>query len=405
MSVPSMTSLPYGCHHLDDDDIAAVTSALRGELIAGGGPIGQAFESSFAVKVGARHAVVCSSGTAALHLAALALNLGEGDAVIVPSLTFLATANAARYVGAEVIFADVAADTGLLTAETLERAIAGAAGRRVKAVFPVHLNGQTVRMDEISTVANHHGLTIVEDACHALATTCNWNGTPSSVGDCSYSAISSFSLHPVKAIAMGEGGMLTTNDPALEERMRRLRSHGMVRDPSRFEQKQEGFSSTGKPNSWYYEMPEVGFNYRASEINSALGFSQLRKIDRFVARRKHIAGLYDKALPTLAPVLRPVERVPGCDPAWHLYAVLIDFASVGLEREEVMERLRQVGVGTQVHYLPVHRQPYYRRRYGELSLPGADAYYARCLSLPLFPDLTDDDVSYVVNCLRDILVG
>jgi UDP-4-amino-4,6-dideoxy-N-acetyl-beta-L-altrosamine transaminase len=396
-------ALSYGCHRIDEDDVEAVARALRGELIAGGGPIGEAFEQEFAKRTGAANAVVCSSGTAALHLAALALGLGEGDAVVVPSLTFLATANAARYVGAEVLFADVDPETGLLTAAALEAALARRGASRPRAVFPVHLNGQTVRMDEIAEVAARHDLTVVEDACHALATTSEYNGRTVSVGDCSHSAIAAFSLHPVKAIAMGEGGMLTTNDPKLDEAMRRLRSHGMVRDAQRFEQQGEAFSDAGPANSWYYEMPEIGFNYRASEINSALGLSQMHKLDRFVARRRELAARYDQALTQLAPVLRPVSRTAGCVPAWHLYVVLIDFAALGLEREVVMERLRQCGVGTQVHYLPVHRQPYYRRRYGNLDLPGADAYYARCLSIPLFPDMTDEDADHVVDSLKDAL--
>jgi dTDP-4-amino-4,6-dideoxygalactose transaminase len=199
---------------------------------------------------------------------------------------------------------------------------------------------------------------------------------------------------------MGEGGMITTNDPALAEAMRRLRSHGMVRDPARFEQPLEALSAAGQVNSWYYEMPEIGYNFRASEINSALGLSQLGKLDRFLARRRALAARYDEALAPLAPLLRPVPRQPGGESGWHLYVVRIDFAAAGMEREMLMARLRDQGIGTQVHYLPVHRQPYYRRRYGELALPGADAYYARCLSLPLFPGMADDDVDFVADTLK-----
>lgn len=393
-------SLPYGCHQVDDDDVAAVVKVLRGELIAGGGPVGQALESAFAERVGARHGVVCSSGTAALHLAALALGLGEGDAVIVPTLTFLATANAARYVGAEVVFADVDSEMGLITEATLEAALACVGKGRARAVFPVHLNGQCADMARIGSLAARHGLQVVEDACHALGATYAGSSDRHLAGACAHGAMTAFSLHPVKAIAMGEGGMVTTNDPALAEAMRRLRSHGMVRDPARFVQPAEALSPDGQVNSWYYEMPEVGFNYRASEINSALGFSQLGKLDRFLARRRWLADRYDAALGGLAPLVRPVPRQAGGESGWHLYVVLIDFAAAGIARETLMARLRDHGIGTQVHYLPVHRQPYYRRRYGELALPGADAYYARCLSLPLYPGMADDDVDFVADVLK-----
>jgi UDP-4-amino-4,6-dideoxy-N-acetyl-beta-L-altrosamine transaminase len=397
-------SLPYGRHQIDEDDIASVVSALRGELIAGGGPVGEAFEAEFARFVGAKHAVVCSSGTAALHLAALSLGLGEGDTVVVPSLTFLATANAARYVGAEVIFADVDPLTGLLTAEALEAAMARAGrGQKVRAAFPVHMNGQCADMAELSAVAERHGLEIVEDACHALGTTTVIGNESVPTGACRHSAIAAFSLHPVKAIAMGEGGMLTTNDDNHAALLRRLRSHGMTRDPAAFTQASEAHAPNGKVNPWYYEMPDIGFNYRASELNSALGLSQLRKIDGFLARRRAIAAFYDKAFADFGAVLRPVARMPGCDSGWHLYVVLIDFEAAGLSRETVMQRLLEKGIGTQVHYLPVHRQPYYRARYGELSLPGADAYYARCLSLPLFPAMSDEDAASVVGGLRQVL--
>lgn len=399
MNTAPNKSLPYGCHLIDDDDVAAVVKVLRGELIAGGGPVGQALEETFAERVGARHGVVCASGTAALHLAALALGLGEGDVVVVPTLTFLATANAARYVGAEVVFADVDAETGLLTEAALEAALARAGGK-ARAVFPVHLNGQCADMSRLGPLAVRHGLQVVEDACHALGATYEGDGSRHHAGACAHGAMTAFSLHPVKAIAMGEGGMITTNDPALAEAMSRLRSHGMVRDPARFEQPLEALSAAGQVNSWYYEMPEIGYNFRASEINSALGLSQLGKLDRFLARRRALAARYDEVLAPLAPLLRPVPRQPGGESGWHLYVVRIDFAAAGMEREMLMARLRDQGIGTQVHYLPVHRQPYYRRRYGELALPGADAYYARCLSLPLFPGMADDDVDFVAETLK-----
>jgi dTDP-4-amino-4,6-dideoxygalactose transaminase len=212
-----------------------------------------------------------------------------------------------------------------------------------------------------------------------------------------------FSFHPVKTIAMGEGGAIATADTGLAERMARLRNHGMVRDAGRFTEADQAFDSAGAANPWYYEMPEPGFNYRASEIHCALGLSQLTKLDRFLARRRQLADLYDAALAPLAPLVRPVPRPVVGDGGWHLYVVLIDFAGAATARATVMGRLREAGIGTQVHYLPVHRQPYWRRRISALVLPGADAYYGRCLSLPLFPAMSDEDVVRVVETLSTAL--
>jgi UDP-4-amino-4,6-dideoxy-N-acetyl-beta-L-altrosamine transaminase len=394
--------LPYGCQLIEDDDIAAVTAALRANYLTTG-PTVEAFERAFAERVGAAHAVACSSGTAALHLAAIALGLGPGDWLIVPSLTFLATANAARFVGAEVEFADVDPDTGLLTEASLSEALecAKRAGRKVKAVSVVHLAGRTVPMAGVASCAG--GLPIVEDACHALGTTYAATGSQAQVGDGRYGTLATFSFHPVKTIAVGEGGMITTKHDELAARMRLARNHGMTRDPDAFRERAAATSAQGNINPWYYEMHEPGYNYRLPDILCALGLSQLAKLDRFSARRRELAACYDAALTPLAPIVRTVPKVPDCNPVLHLYVVLIDFAATGMSREEVMTGLRARGVGTQVHYIPVHRQPYYRNRYGEITLPGADAYYTRALSLPLFPSMTDDDVSRVIQALAEVL--
>lgn len=395
--------LPYARQSVEDDDIAAVTRVLRGEWLTTG-PTVAAFEAALAGKLGTRHAVACSSGTAALHLTMLAMGLGPGDAVVVPSMTFLATANAARFVGAGVVFADVNSETGLMGAAEVEAALARAGGARVRAVLPVHFAGQCVDPAGIAALAAENGLVVVEDACHAIGTTyVTSGGGRAAVGACRDSAMCVFSFHPVKTVTMGEGGAVTTNDEDLAKRLRLFRNHGMTRDPDRFETTDAAFAADGSPNPWYHEMAEFGFNYRASDIHCALGLSQLGKLDRFVARRRALAARYDALLAPLAPVVRPVGRVPDCEPAWHLYVVLIDFEVAGMARAELMNRLRERGIATQVHYLPVHRQPYYRRRYGDLNLPGAEAYYARALSLPLFPAMTDADVDRVVATLRTIL--
>lgn len=390
--------LPYGRQAIDESDIAAVTAVLRGDFLTTG-PVVESFENALALRVQARYAVACSSGTAALHLAALALGLGEKSTVIVPTLTFLATANAVRYVGAEVEFADVDPRTGLMTAETFEAAKGRvtAAGRSVDAVFPVHLNGQCVDLEKIREIAAD--LRIVEDACHVLGGT--YGNRP--VGHCQFSDMAVFSFHPVKAIAMGEGGVVTTNDAALQEKLLRFRNHGMVRDRNSFEVPEEALDAEGNANAWYYEMPEPGFNYRASDIHCALGLSQLTKLDTFLSARNARVARYDTLLSELSPIVRPIDRVPGGQPAWHLYAVQIDFSAAGVTRNVLMKRLRDRGIGSQVHYLPVHLQPYYKRRYGELSLPGATAYYNSALSLPLFATMTDADVDRVVSSLKEVL--
>jgi len=401
MTDPGSRFLPYGRHQIDEDDIAAVVSVLRSDSLTGG-PVVAEFEQAFAERVGARFAVACANGTAGLHLAAMALGLGPDDAAIVPTLTFLATANAARYVAAEVVFADVDAATGLMRPEDLQEAHAKAVNRKIKAVIPVHLNGQCVDMEAVAGLAGRNGLRIIEDACHAIGATYRTrSGEDVRVGACRHSDMAVFSLHPVKTIAMGEGGVVTTNDPDLHAALLRLRNHGMVREASRFVQRDEAFDADGQPNPWYYEMSEPGYNYRASEIHCALGQSQLRKLDRFLARRRELADAYDRALAPLAPVVQPVPRVAGCASGWHLYVVQVDFKAFGATRPSLMRSLLGRGIGTQVHYLPVHRQPYYRSRYGNTQLSGADAYYASCLSLPLFPAMSENDVHRVVQALRE----
>lgn len=391
--------LPYGRQLVDEDDIAAVTAVLRSDRLTTG-PAVQAFEETLAGRVGAAHAVSCSSGTAALHLAALALGLGPDDRVVVPTLTFLATANAVRYVGADVVFADVDPETGLMGDSQLRDALARATDGTVKAVFPVHLAGQCAAMERIAAVAADRGLRVVEDACHAIGSTYEIrHGELIPVGSCRHGDMTVFSFHPVKTVTMGEGGVVTTNDRELYHRLVRLRNHGMVRDASAFEQADLAFDREGEANPWYYELQQLGYNYRSSDLNCALGLSQLRKLDRFVADRRALVARYDALLAPLAPIVRPLGRVAGCRPAWHLYTVLIDFKVAAVERATVMRRLREAGIGTQVHYLPVHMQPYYRRRYGEQRLVGAETYYGRSLSLPLFAGMEERDVERVAGAL------
>lgn len=397
--------LPYGRQTIEEDDIAAVTAVLRSPSLTCG-PMVEHFETAFAKAVGAAHAVVCANGTAALHLANAALDLGPGDAVIVPAMTFVATANAARFCDAEVIFADVDADTGLMSADQLAAAFvrARAVGLRPKAVVPVHLNGQVCAMPEIAPAAAGFGLSVIEDACHALGGEyLSADGSWLRVGSCRHSTMTVFSLHPVKTVTMGEGGVVTTNDPALANRLRRLRNHGVVRDASAFENDALAFDADGAANPWYMEFQELGFNYRASDLQCALGLSQLAKLDRFVTARRGLAGCYRERLTSVAPFVTAVGRARGCHPAWHLAVAMIDFEAAGISRGALMRRLARCGIGSQVHYVPLHLQPCYRRHHGDLRLPGAERYYARCLSLPLFPTMSACDVGRVIDALRSCL--
>jgi dTDP-4-amino-4,6-dideoxygalactose transaminase len=281
--------------------------------------------------------------------------------------------------------------------EHLAEALARA-GRPVKAALPVHLGGRMCHMAALAQVAAAHGAALVEDGCHALGST----GPGGRVGDGRHSAACAFSFHPVKTIACGEGGAVTLNDPAKAARISRLRNHGVTRDPALLTDPELSLDKTGAPNAWSpnpwsYEQLELGFNYRMTEIEAALGLSQLGKLDRFVQRRRALADLYDALLAPLAPHLRPVAR--GGGESLHLYGVLIDFPALGLDRAQLMRALAAQGIGTQVHYIPVYRQPYFVARYGEQRLAGAEAYYARALSLPLFPAMGEDDVRRVCEAV------
>jgi UDP-4-amino-4,6-dideoxy-N-acetyl-beta-L-altrosamine transaminase len=406
MSVPALKPrptdafLPYGRQVIEEDDIAAVAEAMRGELLTTG-PYVARFESALCKTVGARHAAVCANGTAALHMAARALDLGPGTKVIVPAITFLATASAPHMNGAEIVFADVDPETGLMRPEDLEAAIVRAG--RADAVFNVHLNGQCGALEDIRDVARLNGLRIVDDACHAIGTGyVAKDGSVSQIGANAFSDLSVFSFHPVKAIAMGEGGAVTANGPDLAGRLVLARNHGMVRDPALF-QNPDAFDEDGTANPWYYELHRPEFNWRANDIQCALGCSQLNKLGRFVARRRALAAQYDTLLAPYAPLLRPLARTRAALPAWHLYVVRIDFERAGMSRAKLMRALSERGIGTQVHYVPVHRQPYYAERCDTPTLPGAERYYARCLSLPLFATMTADDTARVAKALAEVL--
>lgn len=390
--------LPYGKQHISDEDIAAVTEVLRSDWLTCG-PAGPAFEKSLCQTVGSTEAVACANGTAALHLAMLALGIGPGDVVITSPISFLASANCARYVGAEIWFADIDAETGLISVESLTRLLEQDSMKRVKAVIPVHLAGQPTDMPGIQKLAKSYGLKIIEDACHALGGSYEIDGRSVQIGSCEHSDMTVFSFHPVKHVAMGEGGAVTTNDPDLAEDLRRFRNHGMERGT--FIDSDLAYNSDGKPNPWYYEMTDLGYNYRLTDIQAALGKSQLSRLSQSIDNRRRIARKYNELIASEfdKSLLRPLKQLDGNANAYHLYVTLIDFSKAGLERSDLMNQLKAKGIGTQVHYIPIFLQPYYREQSLEAlrSCPNSLKYYEAALSLPMYPDLTENDCERVIG--------
>ncbi|ADU12110.1 UDP-4-amino-4,6-dideoxy-N-acetyl-beta-L-altrosamine transaminase [Asticcacaulis excentricus] len=390
--------LPYGRQSIADSDIEAVVEALRSDYLTTG-PMVERFERELAATVGAKEAVVVANGTAALHLCMLAQDLTPSDVVIVPSITFAASANCVAYCGAQVVFADVDPLTGLITDETFEDALSLIGPqKRFAGVIPVHYAGRPVDISRISAVARARGAFVIEDACHALGST----GPQGPIGACAASDMANFSFHPVKTLTTGEGGAISTNDLERARRLRLLRSHGIERDPARFVGL--GYGDGDENGAWVYEMQVLGFNYRLPDINCALGVAQLKRLPEFIKRRKALVAAYQAELAQSNLPVSWMAPAAGDDPVFHLFAPGIDFAAVGKTRAEVMAGLRERGIGTQVHYIPVHRQPYWQtRQLSPRALPGADAFYRSTLSLPLYPDMADGDPARVVEALKEVL--
>jgi len=385
--------IPYGRQDLDEGDLAAVLEVLHSDWLTQG-PAIPGFEAHLAATVGAPHATAVSNATAALHLACLALGLGPGDRLWTSPNTFVASANCARYCGAEVDFVDIDPRTYNMSPEALAEKLdrAHRQGELPKILVPVHFAGQPCDMAEIRQLADRYGVRIIEDASHAVGA--RYRDLP--VGACQYGDITVFSFHPVKIITTGEGGMAVTRDPGLHARMQRLRSHGITRDPDEMPDATDG--------PWFYQQIELGFNYRLTDIQAALGISQLRRLEAFLARRRVIARRYDVGLTGL-PLTLPFQA-SGRESALHLYPVLVEPEGTPLSRDALYERLRAAGIGVNVHYIPVHTQPYYQRlgfRRGDF--PEAERYYARAISLPMFPALRDEDQDRVIETLHAVLGG
>lgn len=375
--------LPYGRQCLDEDDVQAVVSVLRSDWLTTG-PKVSAFEEAFAAFVGARDAVAVCNGTAALHAAMYAVGIGPGDEVIVPPMTFAATANCVVFQGSTPVFADVEPDTLLLDPGEVEAKITS----RTKAIIAVDYAGQPCDYDAVRDIAERHGLTLVADACHALGAT--YKGRPAG----SLADLSVFSFHPVKHITSGEGGMVTTDDPDLARRMRVFRNHGITTDHHQRAQK----------GSWFYEMVDLGHNYRLTDFQCALAMNQLRKLPEWVERRRAIARRYDAAFAGLDAV-EPLAVRDNVSHAYHLYVVKINTARLGATRAEVFAALRAEGIGVNVHYIPVHLHPYYRERFGYRGgeCPVAEDAYERLISLPMFHGMTDQDIEDVIRAVRKVV--
>ncbi|TAK30022.1 MAG: UDP-4-amino-4,6-dideoxy-N-acetyl-beta-L-altrosamine transaminase [Chloroflexota bacterium] len=377
--------LPYGRQSLDEEDIAAVAAVLRSDWLTTGPKVGE-FEQAFARSVGVEQAVAVSNGTAALHAAMYALGIGPGDEVIVTPMTFAASANCVLYQGGRPVFVDVEPGTLLLDPAQVEAKITP----RTKAIVAVDYAGQPCDYDALMSIARQHNLALVDDACHAIGGA--YRGRL--VG--SLADLSTCSFHPVKHLTTGEGGMITTNSAELAQRMRVFRNHGITSD----------HRQRAQSGGFYYEMVELGYNYRITDIQCALGLSQLRRLPEFVRRRRQIATQYDQALSDV-PHVRPLSVRDDVSHAYHLYMVQFDTEALGVDRAAIFAALRAENIGVNVHYVPVHIHPYYRERLGTGPglCPNAEAAYERLITLPIFPAMTDADVSDVMAAVRKVVVG
>ena len=374
--------LPYGHHTVDEEDIQSVVETLRSDWLTTGPKVAE-FEAAIANRTGAADAVAVSSGTAALHAAIFAAGIGPGDEVIVPVLTFVASANCVVFQGGVPVFADVDPETLLLDPHEVEAKVTPS----TKAILSVDYAGQPCEYDALRAIANQHGLILIADACHALGG--RYRGRP--VG--SLADLNAFSLHPVKHVTTGEGGLVTTSDEALADRLRQFRNHGITTD--HWERAAAG--------SWCYEMTELGYNYRITDFQCALGLSQLKKLDRWIARRREIARRYAEAFSAM-PEVEPLAVLTDRESAWHLYVVRLNLKRLTAHRGEIFEALREEHIGVNVHYMPVPWHPYYQRRgYVKGRWPVAERAYERLISLPIFPRMTDADVEDVVTAVAEVI--
>ncbi len=377
--------LPYGHQWIDEEDIKAVLEVLRSDWITQGPKVAE-FEKEFAKYVGARYAVAVNSGTAALHAACFAAQIEKGDEVITTPITFAASANCVLYQGGTPVFADIKEDTLNIDPEEIKKKI----NQKTKALIPVDFTGLPVDLEEIQEIARKYNLIIIEDASHALGAT--YKG--SKIG--SISDMTVFSFHPVKHITTGEGGMITTNNEKYYERLKLFRTHGITKDKHRM-------SKCDGP--WYYEMQELGYNYRLTDFQCALGLSQLKKIDRIIQQRREIIKKYNSEFKDISEIKIPQINPIDFNPAWHIYIIQLNLERLKVGRREVFEALRAENIGVNVHYIPVHLQPYYQKRFGyhKGDFPKAENYYPRAITLPVFPKMSEKDIDDVVKAVKKVI--
>jgi len=380
--------IPYGRQTINEADVQAVVDVLRSDFLTQG-PVVPDFENAVARYCGSQYAIAVNSATSALHIACLALGVGKGDRVWTSPITFVASSNCALYCGASVDFVDIDPQTYNMSVACLADKLAQAekTGRLPKVVIPVHLCGQPCNMEAIHRLSKQYGFKIIEDASHAIGG--KYRGEP--VGDCRYSDITVFSFHPVKIITTGEGGMALTNDAVLAKSMQLFRSHGITREIDQMTHEPDG--------PWYYQQIDLGFNYRLTDLQAALGLSQMQRLDEFVAKRHALAKRYDQILSDL-PIVIPWQHSDSYS-AFHLYIIRLKLEQIGKTHRDVFEALRSAGIGVNLHYIPVYLQPYYQGLgFKPGYCPEAERYYAEIISLPMFPELTMEEQDQVVNALR-----
>lgn len=400
------TWIPYGRQCLDEDDLLAIREVLNSTNLTQGPKVAE-FESALCRETGARFAVCVNSGTSALHIACLAAGVGPGDQVITTPNTFVASANCAVYCGATPVFADIDPDTYNISPAAIRKKM----NDRTRAIIPVHFAGQSCDMEAIQKIVSaaekkyDRKISIIEDACHALGSIYK----DKNVGSCVYSDMTVMSFHPVKHITTGEGGAVLTNDPDLWKRLKLLRSHGITGDPDEYINRELAFQKNNNEtsrdvNPWYYEQIAIGFNYRITDIQCALGISQLKKLPHFRTRRREIVNQYNAIFGNSDCIRIPFEAA-DCKSNFHLYVPIFDFKKMGISRAQFMEKLKNHGIQTQVHYIPVHFHSYYQRHFGTGpgNCPNAEDYYQQCLSLPLHPSMNDMDVHRVLTVVGNIL--
>jgi UDP-4-amino-4,6-dideoxy-N-acetyl-beta-L-altrosamine transaminase len=378
--------LSYGKQWIDEEDIQNVRTALTSDFLTQGPKIAE-FEQTLGRYTGARYCLAVANGTAALHLAVAALDLAADTEGITSTLSFVASSNAMIYNNIKPVFADIDPRTYLIDYSDLEKRITPA----TRLILPVHFAGQPADMKKIKLLAEKYKCAVIEDAAHAIGSRYH---DGSMVGNCRYADLTIFSFHPVKTITTGEGGAITTNNPAIHEKLLLLRNHGLTREPRQL---------ANHPGPWYYEMRLLGYNYRLTDLQAALGLSQLNKLDRFIRRRREIVQRYNTAFASIPWITIPYEQKQVFS-AFHLYVLGIDFEKIKKTRAQVMETLKMKNIGTQVHYIPIHTQPYYQERYHYRwgDYPNAERYYQQALSIPLYPKLTDAQVQYVIDSILEL---